>query len=82
MAGWLQRNGCTGEPFVSYENGDVTCETVDACSEGSSVTLCTIEGGGHCWPGQPCRLEFLGPPTMDIDANEAMWGLFSTVKLP
>ena len=81
MAGWLERNGCTGEASVSYENGDATCETVDRCDQGSSVTLCTIEGGGHCWPGQPCRLQGLGETTLDIDANEAMWGLFSTVQL-
>jgi polyhydroxybutyrate depolymerase len=80
--GWLTRNGCTGEPAVSYQNGDATCETVDRCEGGSSVTLCTIEGAGHCWPGYPCRLQGLGEPTFDIDANEAMWGLFSTVKLP
>ena len=82
IAGWAERNGCTGEASVSYQNGDTTCETVDGCADGSSATLCTIEGGGHCWPGQPCRLQGLGEPTTDIDANEAMWALFSTVKLP
>ena len=82
-AGWLERNGCTGEPAVTYQNGMATCETVDQCSGDASVTVCTIEGGGHCWPGQPCRmLGDLGESTTDIDANEAMWGLFSTVKLP
>lgn len=81
--GWLVRNGCDGEPTVTYQNGDATCETVDQCDGDASVTLCRIEGAGHCWPGQPCRmLGDLGEPTTDIDANEAMWGLFSTVKLP
>ena len=47
------------------------------------LTLCRIEGAGHCWPGRPCRMiGDLGEATTDIDANEAMWGLFSTVKLP
>jgi polyhydroxybutyrate depolymerase len=81
--GWLQRNGCTGEPTVTFQNGAATCETVDDCDGDASVTLCLIEGAGHCWPGQPCRmLGDLGEPTTDIDANDAMWGLFSTVKLP
>ena len=80
--GWIARDGCTGEPEVSYQNGAATCETVGDCEGGASVTLCSIEGAGHCWPGQPCRLAFAGEPTFDIDANEAMWGLFSTVKLP
>ena len=81
-AGWLERNGCTGEPFVSYQNGDATCETVDQCDGGASVTLCTIEDGGHCWPGYPCRLDGLGESTTDIDANEAMWELFARTSLP
>lgn len=80
--GWIARNGCGGEPDVSYQNGAATCETVGDCEGDVSVTLCSIEGAGHCWPGQPCRLGFVGEPTYDIDANEAMWELFSTVKLP
>jgi polyhydroxybutyrate depolymerase len=81
--GWLERNGCSGEPTVTYQNGAATCETVDDCEGDASVTLCLIEGAGHCWPGQPCRvLGNLGEPTTDIDANEAIWELFSTVKLP
>lgn len=81
-AGWLERNGCTGERLVTYQKGTATCETVDECEGNASVTVCLIEGAGHCWPGQPCRdLGDLGEPTTDIDANEAIWGLFSTVKL-
>ena len=55
----------------------------DDCDGDVSVTLCTIEGAGHCWPGQPCRvLGDLGESTTDIDANEAIWRLFSGVQLP
>jgi polyhydroxybutyrate depolymerase len=81
-AGWRNRNGCVGEPVVSYQNGDATCETVERCEGDASVTLCTIEGGGHCWPGRPCdQIEGLGHSTTDIDANEAMWELFSRTSL-
>ncbi len=83
IAGWLDRNGCTGEPTVTFQNGSATCETTDDCDGDASVTLCTIEGAGHCWPGQPCRvLGDLGESTTDIDANEAMWRMFSSVRLP
>lgn len=81
IAGWVDRDGCTAEPVVSYQNGDATCETVDQCEGDASVTLCTIEGGGHCWPGYPCRLGGIGESTTDINANEAMWGLFSRTSL-
>ncbi|MBW2405591.1 MAG: hypothetical protein JRF42_17830, partial [Deltaproteobacteria bacterium] len=56
IAGWLARNGCTEESSVSYQNGMATCETFDQCDGDASVTLCTIEGAGHCWPGQPCPM--------------------------
>lgn len=85
MADWIDRNGCSGEPEVTFSEGMVTCETVDQCAEGSSVTLCTVTGGGHCWPGVPCATiegVDLGESTTDINANDAMWELFSTVKLP
>ena len=83
-AGWLERNGCAGEPEVSYQNGAATCETVE-CDAGTSVTLCSAEGAGHCWLGQPCPEGFgtlLGEPTFDIDSNEVMWELFARTVLP
>ena len=83
--GWIARDGCSGEPQITYENGAATCETASDCDGEVSVTLCSIEGAGHCWPGQPCpeRLgSLVGEPTFDIDANEVMWELFSTAKLP
>lgn len=84
VQGWIERNGCTGEPMTTYQNGAATCETVGACEGDASVTLCSIEGAGHCWPGQPCpeRLgNLVGEPTFDIDANEVMWELFENVRL-
>lgn len=83
--GWIARDGCAGEPEVSYENGAAICETVSECDGEVSVTLCSIEGAGHCWPGQPCPERFgglLGEPTFDIDANEVIWELFSRTVLP
>ncbi|MEZ4318389.1 MAG: alpha/beta hydrolase-fold protein [Myxococcota bacterium] len=44
-----QVNGCDTEPVVTFEDGEVTCETW-SCG-GPEATLCTIQGGGHLWPG-------------------------------
>jgi polyhydroxybutyrate depolymerase len=80
-AGWAQRNGCAGAAVSTFSNGDSHCEAWLGCGSGASVTLCTIEGGGHCWPGgnPPC---VLGKQTQDLSANEAMWSVFSTFALP
>lgn len=82
---WIDHNACVGEPEIVFDKGMVTCETHGQCAEESSVTLCTIEGGGHCWPGEPCATVGnvdLGASTIDIRANETMWALFSNVRLP
>ena len=80
VAGWVARNGCTGEPQVVLRNGSVTCETTGGCDGDASVTLCSITDGGHCWPrNSSCRF---GESTEDISANEVMLDLFETVRLP
>lgn len=80
VAGWVARNGCTGEPEVVLREGSVTCETTGGCDGDASVTLCTVSDGGHCWPGQ--SLCPFGESTDDISANEVMLDLFETVRLP
>ena len=72
VAIWAARNGCGEERSVTFENGAVTCESYDGCTE---TTLCTIAGAGHCWPGQ-------GFCNDDISASEAMWTFFSGHALP
>ncbi len=80
IAGWVERNGCTEAPEVVLRTGSVTCETTGGCDGDASVTLCTIAGGGHCWPGNlSCPF---GESTDDIGANEVMLDLFETVRLP
>jgi polyhydroxybutyrate depolymerase len=77
---WVDRNGCTGEPVVTYQQGVVTCLTHEECADGATVTLCSVEGAGHCWPGQSfCPF---GDSTEDISANQAMWELFQQHQLP
>ena len=52
----------------------------DQCEAGVSVTLCTIEGMGHCWPGQPiCPF---GQANTDLKANAELWAFFGQYSLP
>lgn len=74
MMGWAERNGCTTGPDETYDVGNSHCETWTGCTGGVSVTLCTVEGGGHWWPGGPSS-------SADIDATEAMWEFLSGYSL-
>jgi polyhydroxybutyrate depolymerase len=76
---WKKANGCKENGKVTYQKREVTCETYDGCARGSEVALCTIDGGGHTWPGgRPYSLPGLdiGKTTGDIDASDAMWKFF------
>jgi polyhydroxybutyrate depolymerase len=75
IAGWVQRDGCQGAATTTYSKGDATCVTYGSCTAGAEVTLCTIAGGGHTWPGgMPFPL--LGKTSTDISATDAMWAFF------
>jgi len=81
IAGWVERNGCATTPTVSFDMGDATCETYSSCTENADVILCTLEGGGHQWPGG----ESAGPGgtiNMDIFASEALLDFFDAHPMP
>jgi polyhydroxybutyrate depolymerase len=80
FAAWGARNGCVGEPEPGKVNGDGHCATFTDCADGVQVTQCTLEGMGHCWPGNPACL--YGTPGTDLDANAEMWAFFSQYSLP
>lgn len=71
---WAARNGCTDMRESTYDMGDSHCETHDACDMGVEVTVCTVEGGGHLWPGG------LGSGST-IDATHEMWLFLSRFSL-
>jgi len=76
---WLKINGCESKPEISYETGNVVCTTYDGCKGGAEVTLCTIKGGGHAWPGgrkYPAKFICGGELSSEISANDFMWTFF------
>lgn len=79
--GWVQRNGCSPTGAVTFQQDDVTCETWSGCDEGAEVQLCTIDGGGHTWPGG-APVPGLGHTSDTIDASETMWTFFERFALP
>ena len=71
VAGWASRNGCSGAMTETYRQGSASCSSYQACDEGAVASLCTIEGGGHCWFGEP--LCFVGGNPSDLVATDAVW---------
>ncbi|GEM_PF-5034667 len=45
-------NGCSNQTEITYSNGNAICITYKECLDNADVTLCTINGLGHSWPGK------------------------------
>ena len=78
---WVERDGCSGEPEVTFDDGDAHCEAWTGCAEGSAVELCVIDGGGHTWPGGRVPA-VVGVTSDDLSASERMWDFFAAHPLP
>jgi polyhydroxybutyrate depolymerase len=73
--GWGTRNKCTDMPSVTFMMADSTCQTYKQCDGGVEVTLCTVQNGGHTWPGG-FPVPSLGYTTTNLNATDAMWEFF------
>jgi polyhydroxybutyrate depolymerase len=80
LTGWAARNGCDATSEVTFEQDDVRCETWSGCDDAADVTLCTVEGAGHCWPGQ--ELCPFGTSTTTVNASEEIALFFEQHSLP
>ncbi len=88
LATWLKINGCKDSSTTSLQKGKATCKDF-ACPADGAVTLCTIRGGGHYWPGGDdwpgseifCGLT-QGERSADLDANDRIWAFLSAQALP
>lgn len=81
VAGWASRNACFGNPTNTYDQGDSICSSFTNCGQGTAVTLCTVQGGGHTWPGGLVPPD-LGYTTQDLDATRQMWLFFEAHPRP
>jgi polyhydroxybutyrate depolymerase len=73
MERWVRINNCRTEPAVRRE-GRVTRETWSG--ERADVSLITLEGVGHWWPGG--KLESSGRVPPSIDASATIWEFFAS----
>lgn len=75
-------NGCDSTRSLAFTEGDGTCESYSGCDDGADVLLCTIDGGGHNWPGgaPPAGLVECpgnGGQSTTFMASEVVWRFFS-----
>jgi polyhydroxybutyrate depolymerase len=75
--GWAARNACSPEVIESYRKVDTHCATHNKCPGDATVTLCTVDGGGHTWPGG-LPVPSLGHTTSYLSATDAMWEFFAS----
>ncbi len=68
---WVRLDRTEEIPQVTYRKGRVTCETYDRGREGTIVSLCRVEGGGHVWPGGS------KDENPAFSANDVIWRFFS-----
>jgi polyhydroxybutyrate depolymerase len=73
---WVRTNRCSPIP-ARTRRGHIATDHYSGCAEGTAVTLHSIVGGNHSWPGglKP-RARSLDQPTREISASEVMWEFF------
>jgi polyhydroxybutyrate depolymerase len=86
---WAAANQCSPESTVVYQQGDVTCVSYNECAQGATTEFCTVDGGGHNWPGaidlrelDPEQFFWAGKTTQDIDGSAEIWRFFSEHPRP
>ncbi len=70
---WRERDRCSGPEEPLYQRGDARCTAARGCA--ADVILCTIENGGHTWPGG-IEAFFPGRTSRDLDATSAILDFF------
>jgi polyhydroxybutyrate depolymerase len=77
VAHWRDINSCSDLSETVYANGDSSCESWSECTDDAAVELCTVEGGGHTWPGGGDFPPFLGHKTTDLSATATLLDFFA-----
>jgi polyhydroxybutyrate depolymerase len=81
VQGWRDRDGCTETQETIYQKGDATCVRWPECQGQSEVVFCTIDGGGHTWPGG-VPIPAFGKTSADLSATTAMIQFFEAHPMP
>lgn len=80
---WANQNGCNPTPAITAVPNTNTSDNATAerylysgGTNGRTVELFKVTGGGHTWPGSPVSGSS-GNTCMDFDASKEIWRFFS-----
>ncbi|MEV5681294.1 feruloyl esterase [Streptomyces sp. NPDC052179] len=76
LASWARLDHCRRGPFTTPVSAHVNKISHSGCQGGAEVSLYTIDGDGHTWPGATQDFGPLGHVTQEIDATELAWQFF------
>lgn len=80
LSDWAKRNGCSATPNETFRKNEAHCARYAPCTNDAVVELCTVDGGGHTWPGGvPIPV---GYTTYALNATDRMWDFFTAHPLP
>lgn len=81
---WARSNGCSSSstPVTLPQAGEpdgtsIVRQTHDRCRNSATVTLLTVQGGGHAWPGGPqMARRIFGRSSSQLDTSKAVIDFF------
>jgi polyhydroxybutyrate depolymerase len=79
MGDWAKLDLCRAVPVTVVVGSQVSRSRWPRCTRGTSVTLYTVLGGGHDWPGADPKYGF-GLTTQQISASLLILRFFSTLR--
>ena len=80
MARWARRLQCSSPPRPVLAVAGARCEAYAGCASGAQLQLCTVDGGGHSWPGAGQVRRGKPAATQALDANTTMAHFFSGLR--
>jgi polyhydroxybutyrate depolymerase len=79
-------NDCSSNTESVFSQSDTECVRQLDCTDNAAVMLCTVDGGGHAWPGgaDPGLLLSLimGPQSQTLATSQVMWDFLKEHHLP
>lgn len=85
---WATKNGCNLTPAITpvpntniIDNATAERYLYSGGTNGHTVELFKVTGGGHTWPGTSVPLPSNGNTCMDFSASKEIWRFFSQYEL-